>query len=333
VLAAVALTRRMTRPIRVLTAGTERIGAGELDQAIAVRGGGTELEKLTDEFNRMSERLRESYRTLETRVADRTQDLTASLAENSRLLLELERRTAQLEVASRHKSAFLAGTSHELRTPLNAIIGFSQVMKDGLAGEVTERQAEYLQDINDAGRHLLALINDILDLSKVEAGRMELELGPVDLEETISRATAMVRERAETGGIALAHQVEPDVGVILADGRKLRQLLLNLVDNALRFTPPGGSVEIDVRRGMGWIEIAVSDTGVGIAPEDQTVVFDEFRQIGNIGRDEGTGLGLSLCRAIARLHGGSIELESRPGQGSTFTVRIPARTAIPQVTA
>lgn len=333
VLAAAAVTRRMTRPIRVLTAGAERMGAGGLDEPIALQGGGTELESLTDEFNRMSARLRESYNTLETRVADRTRDLTVSLAENSRLLDELETRTAQLEVANRHKSAFLAGTSHELRTPLNAIIGFSEVMKDGLVGEVTDRQAEYLQDINDAGRHLLALINDILDLSKVEAGRMELELGPVDLDETIGKATAMVRERAETGGVTVTQHVAPDVGVVVADERKLRQLVLNLVDNALRFTPPGGSVTVGVRRNLGWIEIAVSDTGVGIASEDQEAIFDAFRQIGNVGRGEGTGLGLSLCRGIARLHGGAITLESRPGHGSVFTVRIPARAAVPQVTA
>jgi signal transduction histidine kinase len=328
-LAAAALARRMTRPIRALTEGAEQIGAGALDQTIRVRGGGGELETLADEFNRMSGRLRESYRTLETRVADRTRDLTATLAENSRLFAELEERTRQLEVANHHKSQFLAGMSHELRTPLNAIIGFSEVMRDGLAGEITPRQAEYLRDINDSGRHLLALINDILDLSKVEAGQMELELGPVHLEATVVQATAMLRERAVRGGVTLVNEVDADAAVIVADARKLRQVLLNLVDNALRFTPTGGTVKISVRRRSGWVEIAVSDTGAGIAREDHEIIFQEFRQIGGPARGEGTGLGLSLCRRIAELHGGSISLQSAPGEGSVFTVRLPARSVIP----
>ena len=204
-------------------------------------------------------------------------------------------------------------------------------MKDGLVGDVTERQAEYLQDINDSGHHLLALINDILDLSKVEAGRMELELGPVDVAETIVQATAMVRERASRAGITLRHHVASDVGAIAADGRKLRQLVLNLVDNALRFTPDGGTVDVEACRRAGWVEVVVSDTGVGIAPQDQQVIFEDFRQVGAPGRGDGTGLGLSLARRIAQLHGGSIGVDSRPGEGSVFTVRIPARTATPLV--
>ena len=330
-LAGAALARRMTRPIRALTAGAQKIGGGALDQRIETSGS-DELETLADEFNRMSARLNESYGTLEARVAERTRDLTASLAENAHLLAEIERRTVQLEAADRHKTAFLANVSHELRTPLNAIIGFSEVMTAGLAGEVTDRQAEYLQDINDSGRHLLALINDILDLSKVEAGRMELELGPVDVAEAIVRSTAMVRDRALRNGIALTHHVDPEVGVIVADARKLRQVVLNLVDNALRFTHDGGTVRVDARRYGGWIEITVSDTGVGIAPEDQQIIFEDFRQVG-AGRGDGTGLGLSLARRIAELHGGSITVASRPGEGSVFAVRIPARNASPLVTA
>ena len=274
----------------------------------------------------MSARLRESYATLERRVEERTAELTASLAENARLLTELEARTAELEIANRHKSAFLAGMSHELRTPLNAIIGFSEVMRAGLAGEISERQAEYLTDIHDSGRHLLDLINDILDMSKIEAGRMELEPAPVDMALAAEQAIAMVRERASLHGIQIALHADLELPTIEADERKVRQILLNLLSNAVKFTPDGGSVSVGVGALDGGVEATVTDTGVGIDPADHEAIFEDFRQVGaGAARGEGTGLGLGLARRLAELHGGTLDVASAPGAGSTFTVRLPTR--------
>jgi signal transduction histidine kinase len=192
--------------------------------------------------------------------------------------------------------------SHELRTPLNAIIGFSEVLTDRMFGELNEKQEEYLKDIYASGTHLLSLINDILDLSKIEAGRMELELTDFDLPQAIDNALILVRERAGRRGIALEHSVDERLGEIRGDERKIKQVLLNLLSNALKFTPEGGRV--DVRAGMvdGMAEISVTDTGVGIAPEDQQAVFEEFRQVGTADKKaEGTGLGLTLYTTIYEL--------------------------------
>jgi GAF domain-containing protein/anti-sigma regulatory factor (Ser/Thr protein kinase) len=246
--------------------------------------------------------------------------------QNARLFREIEDKSRQLEVASQHKSEFLANMSHELRTPLNAIIGFSEVLTERMFGELNEKQAEYLTDIHASGTHLLSLINDILDLSKIEAGRMELELTDFDLPQAIDNALTLVRERAGRQGITLEHSVEERLGEIRGDERKVKQVLLNLLSNALKFTPEGGRVE--VRAGMvdGMAEISVTDTGVGIAPADQEAVFEEFRQVGtSSAKQEGTGLGLALCRKFVELHGGKIWVQSEVGRGSTFTFTIPVR--------
>ena len=200
--------------------------------------------------------------------------------ENVRLFRELEAKSQELEAASRHKSEFLANMSHELRTPLNAIIGFSEVLAERMFGEVNAKQAEYLQDILSSGRHLLSLINDILDLSKVEAGRLELELGRFHLPTALDNALILVRERATRHGITLTHTVDERLADIVADERKVKQILLNLLSNAVKFTPEGGRVGLTATAGDGAITIAVSDTGVGIAPEDQAAIFEEFRQVG-----------------------------------------------------
>ncbi len=236
-------------------------------------------------------------------------------------------RIGALELASRHKSEFLANMSHELRTPLNAIIGFSEVLADRMFGELNEKQEEYLKDIMDSGRHLLSLINDILDLSKVEAGRMELELSDFDLPETINNALTLVRERASRRGIALGRVVDERLGSIRADERKVRQVLLNLLSNALKFTPEGGRIEVRAGLAAEMVEISVTDTGVGIAPEDQDAIFEEFRQVGGADKKaEGTGLGLALSRKFIELHGGRIRVKSQVGIGSTFTFTLPRRT-------
>jgi GAF domain-containing protein/HAMP domain-containing protein len=245
--------------------------------------------------------------------------------QNARLFSEIQDKSRQLEVANKHKSEFLANMSHELRTPLNAIIGFSEVLLERLFGELNEKQDDYLKDIHSSGRHLLSLINDILDLSKIEAGRMELELSSFELEAALSNAMTLVRERAQRHDIALAQQVDPQLGELTADERKFKQILVNLLSNAVKFTPDGGRIDVKARREEDNVVIAVHDTGIGIAPDDQAAVFEEFRQVGRdyTNKQEGTGLGLALTKKFVELHGGRIWLESEPGKGSTFTFTIP----------
>jgi GAF domain-containing protein len=251
---------------------------------------------------------------------------SALAIQNARLFREIEQKSRELEAASRHKSEFLANMSHELRTPLNAIIGFSEVLAERMFGDVNDKQAEYLADILESGRHLLSLINDILDLSKIEAGRLEVEATEFDLPSAIENTLILVRERAQRRAIALGSAIDERLGTIRADERKVKQVLLNLLSNALKFTPEGG--RIDVRAGVknGIASISVSDTGVGIAPDDQQAVFEEFRQVGSAAKKvEGTGLGLAISRKLIELHGGTIRVDSALGVGSTFTFTLPIR--------
>ncbi|HEV8473130.1 MAG TPA: GAF domain-containing protein [Methylomirabilota bacterium] len=265
------------------------------------------------------------------RVVDvlRTFGTQSALAiQNARLFREIEDKSRQLEAASRHKDEFLASMSHELRTPLNAVIGFSEVLLEKMFGDVNAKQEEYLQDILASGRHLLSLINDILDLAKIEAGRMELDLEEFELAAAIDNALVLIRERATRKGLALGTAVDPGLGSVRGDQRKIKQVLLNLLSNAVKFTPEGGRVEVRAQRLDGHVEVAVTDTGIGIAPEDQDAVFEEFRQVGTdyAKKHEGTGLGLTLSRKFVELHGGSIAVKSRPGEGSTFTFTLPVST-------
>ncbi len=249
---------------------------------------------------------------------------SALAIQNARLFREIADKSAQLEAASRHKSEFLANMSHELRTPLNAIIGFSEVLVDRMFGELNEKQDEYLKDIYASGQHLLSLINDILDLAKIEAGRMELEAADFDLPGAIDNALILVRERASRRGITLGHSVDERLGPIRGDERKVKQVLLNLLSNALKFTPEGGRIDVSAGLHDGAAEVSVKDTGVGIAPEDQEAVFEEFRQVGTADKKvEGTGLGLALSRKFIELHGGKIWVTSTVGVGSTFTFTLP----------
>jgi GAF domain-containing protein len=251
---------------------------------------------------------------------------SALAIQNARLFREIEIKSRELEVASQHKSEFLANMSHELRTPLNAIIGFSEVLGERMFGELNEKQDEYLKDIHASGQHLLSLINDILDLSKIEAGRMELEVTDFDLPMAIDNALTLIRERAARRNIALHTTVDERLGQVQADERKIRQVLLNLLSNAVKFTPEGGRIEIGAKPVNGFIEVSVTDTGVGIAPEDQEAVFEEFKQVGTADKKvEGTGLGLALSRKFIELHGGKIWVRSEVGKGSTFTFTVPVR--------
>jgi signal transduction histidine kinase len=249
---------------------------------------------------------------------------SALAIQNARLFREIAEKSRELEAASKHKSEFLANMSHELRTPLNAILGFSEVLQEGMFGEVNEKQSEYLHDILESGRHLLSLINDILDLSKIEAGRMELDVADFDLPNAIENSLILVRERASRRGIALGHAVDASLGTVRADERKLKQVLLNLLSNALKFTPEGGRVDVRAEGRGDVAEISVTDTGVGIAPEDLETIFEEFRQVGAVEKKvEGTGLGLALARRFIELHGGTMWVKSEVGSGSVFAFTLP----------
>src|SRR5215211_4445022 len=348
----ILLARRLVDPIRRMRMAAARIGAGAYDErieldrprAVAIRGRPTghthqervrsivaiepvrdhhrqdDLGALADDFNRMAASLQESHAKLEQKVEERTFELQAALE-------QLAEKTRELEIASKHKSEFLANMSHELRTPLNAIIGFSQVLKQDLFGPVNAKQEEYLDDILSSADHLLSLINDILDLSKVEAGQVELEVAPFSLREALERGVVMVRERAIKNGIDLDLDVDPGVGVVEADERRIRQVVFNLLSNAVKFTPTGGRIDVSVAQQNGYVTVAVTDDGPGIAPEDQERIFEEFQQAEHEApRPEGTGLGLALSRRLVELHGGHIWVESQPGAGSTFAFTIPLKS-------
>jgi signal transduction histidine kinase len=279
-------------PVRAMEKRMDEIAAGDFTNEVTVPNR-DELGSLAADLNSMSERVGSLYR--------------------------------ELEAISQHKSEFLANMSHELRTPLNAVIGFSEVLEQKMFGELNEKQLEYVQDIHTSGRHLLLLINDILDLSKIEAGKLELDRSHFDLANTIESTLTLVRERALRHGLTIRLSLDERLGKVDADERKVRQILLNLLSNAVKFTPDGGQIEITGAVLDGAAQIAVRDTGIGIAPEDRAVIFEEFQQArGNHeGKREGTGLGLTLARKFVELHGGRIWVDSAVGKGSTFTFTLP----------
>lgn len=243
---------------------------------------------------------------------------------NARLFRELETKTRELEIASRHKSEFVANMSHELRTPLNAVIGFSEVLLDRMFGDINERQDEYLRDIRNSGRHLLELVNDILDFTKDEVGQIELVSSTFMVSTALDDMLAMVRERATQHAITLNAEVADAVGMITADERRFKQVVLNLLSNAVKFTPDGGSVSIHANREGTELLVTVTDTGIGVAAEDQEIIFESFQQGGQGSpKEEGTGLGLTLSRRMVELFGGRLWLESTVGVGSTFGFSIP----------
>jgi signal transduction histidine kinase len=259
------------------------------------------------------------------RVDVPNRDELGSLGANvNRMNDELRRVYGELETASRHKSEFLANMSHELRTPLNAIIGFSQVLHERLFGEVNPKQEEYLDDILSSGHHLLSLINDVLDLSKVEAGLVELDVATFSLRESLERGVVMVRERATLNSVHLSLEHAPDFDLIDGDERRFRQVVFNLLSNAVKFTPAGGSIAVASARVDGEVQVSVADTGPGVATTDQVRIFEEFQQTDvGVNQREGTGLGLALSKRLVELHGGRIWVESEPGQGSRFVFTLP----------
>jgi signal transduction histidine kinase len=258
-------------------------------------------------------------------VANR--DELGALATNvNRMNDELRRLYRELETTSQHKSDFLANMSHELRTPMNAIIGFSQVLREGMVGQVNAKQAEYLDDILSSGNHLLSLINDVLDLSKVEAGQVELQVAPFSLHDALERGVSMVREQATTEGVEVSLHTNGGLDVVSGDERRIRQVIFNLLSNAVKFTPTGGQVDVDATRVDGEMRVSVADSGPGIAPEDLDRIFEEFQQTEAGARQrEGTGLGLALSKRFVEMHGGRIWCESELGKGSMFAFTLPVR--------
>ena len=236
---------------------------------------------------------------------------------------EAETAASELTSVNDAKSGFLARMSHELRTPLNAILGFADVLRDGMAGPLGEAERAYVEDIADCGRHLLSLVDDVLDLAKVEAGNAsDLQPAPCDIVAIVDDALRMVRERALQGGVNLEVERTWSGGLVVADPRRIRQVLVNLLDNAIRFTPPDGSVVISVNPDRGGaVRVDVRDTGVGIASDDVERIFDEYQQAGV--QHDGTGLGLPLARRIVELHGGRLRVDSVPGAGSSFSFSLP----------
>jgi signal transduction histidine kinase len=277
------------------------------------------------------------------------QEIARDLTERRRLEEEVRERK-RLEGVNRFKSQFLANMSHELRTPMNAVLGFSELLRDRRFGPLTEKQARFVNNILVGGRHLLALINDILDLAKIEAGKMRLDLAPIEVRSIIGGIGGVMQLQAEAKRQSILTQVDPDVGICVADGQRFNQILLNLLSNAIKFTPDGGQITVTARRGSrveglgssegsppdpkpytlyagDFIEIAVADTGIGFSPDDLPRLFQEFEQLEPFytKRHQGSGLGLALCRRLVELHGGRIWASSEgEGRGSTFTFTIPA---------
>jgi signal transduction histidine kinase len=233
----------------------------------------------------------------------------------------LRERTEALETAGRLKSEFIANVSYELRTPLNAIGGFAEILANQYFGELNPRQMEYSRGILDSAQRLSSLINDILDLATIEAGYLQLETQPVEIHALMSALMTLSHERARNQGIALAFDCPVDIGSMVADERRLKQALFNLVSNAIKFTPAGGTITLRARREKGGVALAISDTGIGVAQQDQARIFEKFER--GQGREGGAGLGLSLVKSLVDLHGGKIELKSAPGSGTTVTIHIP----------
>jgi two-component system, NtrC family, sensor kinase len=311
VLVSLFLARKVVTPIRTLQVGAAQIGAGALEHRIDIRSH-DELEILAEEFNHMAAQLQESYASLEQKVEARTREL----AEKGR----------QLELASQHKSQFLANMSHELRTPMNAILGYTELIMDHIYGEVPEKIGEVLERVQQSGHHLLDLINDVLDISKMEAGQLTLALNDYSLAEVVQTVFSAVESLAVEKGLALTVALPADLPPGKGDERRLAQVLLNLLGNAIKFTEVG-EVQVRVTAADGAFTVAVSDTGPGISDTDQQKIFEAFQQAdSSITRKKGgTGLGLSIVKRIIEMHGGRVWVESRLGKGSTFWFTLPIR--------
>jgi len=297
-LAGIWLARRMVVPIRVLTAGAVRIGGGDLDHRIEIHSR-DEVQTLAESFNDMGARLKESYATL-------------------------EHKSRQLEVASQHKSQFLANMSHELRTPLNAILGYNELLQDGLYGELPPKTKDVLDRVEKNGKHLLGLINDVLDLSKIEAGQLVLDIEGYSMRDVVQTVVSATESLAAAKSLPLRLEIAEGMPNGRGDERRITQVLLNLVGNAIKFTDEG-EVRISASSDNRKFSVAVSDTGPGIPTSEQSRIFEEFQQIdsSNIKEKGGTGLGLAIAKRIVELHRGRMWVVSEVGRGSIFHFEVP----------
>ncbi len=340
------LGRQIVRPLDQLTAAAATIGAGDFTQRIEVKTG-DEIGRLADKFNQMTVALSEKeaqLREYTTHLESTNKELEDEVSERKRAEEEISRlnagleqrvaeRTVELEIAKekaqesdRLKSVFLATMSHELRTPLNSIIGFTGILLQGLAGPLSDEQTKQLSMVRHSGHHLLNLINDVLDISKIEAGQVEIVSNTFNMNETIDRVVRTVTPLAEKKGLAIFTEVTPEVGSIISDQRRVEQILINLLNNAIKFTEKG-EVRVECQVRDGWLATRVVDTGIGIEAEDMAKLFKPFEQIdtGLTRRHEGTGLGLSICKKLIGMLGGEILVESEFGKGSKFTFTLPIK--------
>ncbi|GIV97471.1 MAG: hypothetical protein KatS3mg057_2128 [Herpetosiphonaceae bacterium] len=310
------MTARISQPIGLLTRAAVKVAGGDLSQQVTIPQR-NEMGVLATVFNTMTNELKQIHEDLEQRIIARTAELAKATE-------EAQAARAAAEEANRLKDRFLANMSHELRTPLNSIINFSYILQTGMRGELNEDQKDYLTRIYDSGEHLLGLINDILDLAKIEAGRMDLFKEPLKLPELVrgvmSTATGLLKDKP----VELRQELAPDLPQVMADRTRIRQVLLNLLSNAAKFTDRG-SITVHAAQEGEYVVLSVSDTGIGIPPEHLDHIFEEFRQIDGEAnrRYEGTGLGLAICRRLVEMHGGQVWAESTVGEGSTFFFTLP----------
>lgn len=314
ILAGLYFSRKMSQPIHAIQEAAHRIASEDFPEEVYF-GTITELHELAIDFNLMSDQLRTSRLVLERSVQNRTK--------------ELLEKSFQLEVANKHKSDFLANMSHELRTPLNAVIGFSEILLGKYFGELNDKQQEYVSDIHRSGKHLLALINDVLDVSKIEAGELELNITQFNIHQLVEQAIMLVKARADAQGIEIVFNDNSTSLSIRADERRLKQIIVNLLTNAVKFSFPEGKVLISYFQQADRTNFEIKDFGIGIAPENQAQIFEQFKQLGNeyTNKGEGTGLGLAITKNLVQLHGGEIGVHSEEDRGSTFYFYIPTLAA------